>query len=205
MIMRPPAGAMIGYVGVPPVLRAPPDPALRPPVGARTGTATIGMTTVLPPLLTVSVTVSPGAFDRTSTMRPVASATFWPSTLVMTSPVLRPAFSDGPPAVTGHRARYPALPLLGGALSQVATVVLDDLDLALEDEGVGPRGGVLEQAVLLVVDLGEVGELRQVAAQQRQVVALVHATQAPQAVEVPSSILPSQLLSRPSSSSGAPG
>jgi predicted O-methyltransferase YrrM len=36
-------------------------------------------------------------------------------------------FVDGPPAGTGHQARYPALPLLSGALSPVATVVLDDL------------------------------------------------------------------------------
>jgi hypothetical protein len=36
-------------------------------------------------------------------------------------------FIDGPPATTGHQARYPALPLLGGSLSPVATAVLDDL------------------------------------------------------------------------------
>jgi len=36
-------------------------------------------------------------------------------------------FVDGPPANTGHQARYPALPLLGGSLSPVATAVLDDL------------------------------------------------------------------------------
>ena len=36
-------------------------------------------------------------------------------------------FVDGPPAVTGPKARYPALPLLGGALSPSATIVLDDL------------------------------------------------------------------------------
>jgi len=36
-------------------------------------------------------------------------------------------FVDGPPATTGHQARYPALPLLGGALSPAATAVLDDL------------------------------------------------------------------------------
>ena len=36
-------------------------------------------------------------------------------------------FVDGPPATTGHQARYPALPLLSGSLSAVATVVLDDL------------------------------------------------------------------------------
>ena len=36
-------------------------------------------------------------------------------------------FIDGPPATTGHQARYPALPLLSGSLSPVATVVLDDL------------------------------------------------------------------------------
>jgi predicted O-methyltransferase YrrM len=36
-------------------------------------------------------------------------------------------FVDGPPATTGHQARYPALPLLGGSLSRAATVVLDDL------------------------------------------------------------------------------
>jgi len=36
-------------------------------------------------------------------------------------------FVDGPPAATGHQARYPALPLLSGALSPGATVVLDDL------------------------------------------------------------------------------
>jgi predicted O-methyltransferase YrrM len=36
-------------------------------------------------------------------------------------------FVDGPPAATGHQARYPALPLLSGALSPAATIVLDDL------------------------------------------------------------------------------
>jgi predicted O-methyltransferase YrrM len=36
-------------------------------------------------------------------------------------------FVDGPPATTGHQARYPALPLLRGSLSPVATAVLDDL------------------------------------------------------------------------------
>ncbi len=36
-------------------------------------------------------------------------------------------FVDGPPAATGHQARYPALPLLSGSLSPGATVVLDDL------------------------------------------------------------------------------
>lgn len=36
-------------------------------------------------------------------------------------------FVDGPPASTGDQARYPALPLLGPALSPDATVVLDDL------------------------------------------------------------------------------
>ena len=36
-------------------------------------------------------------------------------------------FVDGPPATTGHQARYPALPLLSGLLSPVATAVLDDL------------------------------------------------------------------------------
>jgi len=36
-------------------------------------------------------------------------------------------FVDGPPAATGDRARYPALPLLSGSLSPAATVVLDDL------------------------------------------------------------------------------
>ena len=36
-------------------------------------------------------------------------------------------FVDGPPATTGHQARYPALPLLSRALSPVATAVLDDL------------------------------------------------------------------------------
>ena len=36
-------------------------------------------------------------------------------------------FVDGPPTATGHRARYPALPLLSPALSPAATVVLDDL------------------------------------------------------------------------------
>jgi predicted O-methyltransferase YrrM len=36
-------------------------------------------------------------------------------------------FVDGPPAATGHQARYPALPLLSGSLSPVAAVVLDDL------------------------------------------------------------------------------
>jgi predicted O-methyltransferase YrrM len=39
-------------------------------------------------------------------------------------------FVDGPPATTGHQARYPALPLLSGSLSPVATVVLDDLVVA---------------------------------------------------------------------------
>ena len=36
-------------------------------------------------------------------------------------------FVDGPPATTGHQARYPALPLLSRSLSPVVTVVLDDL------------------------------------------------------------------------------
>jgi predicted O-methyltransferase YrrM len=36
-------------------------------------------------------------------------------------------FVDGPPAATGHQARYPALPLLSEALSPAATIVLDDL------------------------------------------------------------------------------
>jgi predicted O-methyltransferase YrrM len=36
-------------------------------------------------------------------------------------------FVDGPPATTGHRARYPALPLLRGSMSPAATAVLDDL------------------------------------------------------------------------------
>ena len=36
-------------------------------------------------------------------------------------------FVDGPPATTGHQARYPALPLLSGLLSPIATAVLDDL------------------------------------------------------------------------------
>ena len=36
-------------------------------------------------------------------------------------------FVDGPPAATGHQARYPALPLLSGSMSPVATAVLDDL------------------------------------------------------------------------------
>ena len=36
-------------------------------------------------------------------------------------------FVDGPPAATGHQARYPALPLLNAALSPAATIVLDDL------------------------------------------------------------------------------
>ncbi len=36
-------------------------------------------------------------------------------------------FVDGPPATTGHQARYPALPLLSGSLSPAATAVLDDL------------------------------------------------------------------------------
>jgi predicted O-methyltransferase YrrM len=36
-------------------------------------------------------------------------------------------FVDGPPATTAPLARYPALPLLNGSLSPVATAVLDDL------------------------------------------------------------------------------
>ena len=36
-------------------------------------------------------------------------------------------FVDGPPAATGHQARYPGLPLLSDSLSPVATIVLDDL------------------------------------------------------------------------------
>jgi predicted O-methyltransferase YrrM len=36
-------------------------------------------------------------------------------------------FVDGPPAGTGSKARYPALPLLKEALSVAATIVLDDL------------------------------------------------------------------------------
>ena len=36
-------------------------------------------------------------------------------------------FVDGPPATTGHQARYPALPLLSGSLSPAPVAVLDDL------------------------------------------------------------------------------
>jgi len=36
-------------------------------------------------------------------------------------------FVDGPPAATGSKARYPALPLLREALNPAATIVLDDL------------------------------------------------------------------------------
>jgi predicted O-methyltransferase YrrM len=36
-------------------------------------------------------------------------------------------FVDGPPATTGHQARFPALPLLSESLSPAATAVLDDL------------------------------------------------------------------------------
>ena len=36
-------------------------------------------------------------------------------------------FVDGPPATTGHQARYPALPLLRESLNPAATAVLDDL------------------------------------------------------------------------------
>ncbi|HEX6526841.1 MAG TPA: class I SAM-dependent methyltransferase [Streptosporangiaceae bacterium] len=36
-------------------------------------------------------------------------------------------FVDGPPAATGHQARYPALPLLSRALSPTAIVAIDDL------------------------------------------------------------------------------
>jgi predicted O-methyltransferase YrrM len=36
-------------------------------------------------------------------------------------------FVDGPPAATGSKARYPALPLLREALNPATTVVLDDL------------------------------------------------------------------------------
>jgi predicted O-methyltransferase YrrM len=36
-------------------------------------------------------------------------------------------FVDGPPAATGHQARYPALPLLSESLSPAAAIVLDDL------------------------------------------------------------------------------
>lgn len=36
-------------------------------------------------------------------------------------------FVDGPPAATGPKARYPALPLLSGSLSRSAAIVLDDL------------------------------------------------------------------------------
>jgi hypothetical protein len=39
-------------------------------------------------------------------------------------------FVDGPPAATGHHARYPALPLLSESLSPAATIVLDDLVVA---------------------------------------------------------------------------
>ncbi len=39
-------------------------------------------------------------------------------------------FVDGPPAATGHQARYPALPLLSGSLSPGAIAVLDDLVVA---------------------------------------------------------------------------
>jgi predicted O-methyltransferase YrrM len=36
-------------------------------------------------------------------------------------------FVDGPPAATGHQARYPALPLLSESMSPSAIAVLDDL------------------------------------------------------------------------------
>jgi predicted O-methyltransferase YrrM len=36
-------------------------------------------------------------------------------------------FVDGPPAATGHQARYPALPLLSESMSPGAIAVLDDL------------------------------------------------------------------------------
>lgn len=36
-------------------------------------------------------------------------------------------FVDGPPAATGPKARYPALPLLSGSLRRGAAIVLDDL------------------------------------------------------------------------------
>ncbi len=38
-----------------------------------------------------------------------------------------PQAAAGPPATTGHQARYPALPLLSGSLSPAATAFLDDL------------------------------------------------------------------------------
>ncbi len=41
---------------------------------------------------------------------------------------------DGPPGGTGERARYPALPLLADRLAAGATVILDDLDRADEQE-----------------------------------------------------------------------
>jgi hypothetical protein len=53
----------------------------------------------------------------------------------------------------------------------------------LEDEGVRARRDVADQPVLGVVDLGVVGDLRQVAAQQRQVMALVDAADPPHAVD----------------------
>lgn len=45
---------------------------------------------------------------------------------------------DGPPGGTGARARYPALPLLADRLAPGATVILDDLDRADEQE-IGQR------------------------------------------------------------------
>ncbi len=53
----------------------------------------------------------------------------------------------------------------------------------LQDEHVGARRGALEPAVLPVVDAGKVAELGQVAAHQRQVVAVIDAAQPAQALD----------------------
>lgn len=65
---------------------------------------------------------------------------------------------DGPPAKTGHQARYPALPVLSSKLAPGARVVLDDARRSEErrtvdrwrDEGlVGPDARGVQSAVLL--------------------------------------------------------
>ena len=56
-----------------------------------------------------------------------------------------------------------------------------DFFRGFEDEGPGARRGQLQQPVLGIVDLGEVADFRQVAAQHRQVVAFVQAAQPAQA------------------------
>jgi predicted O-methyltransferase YrrM len=62
-------------------------------------------------------------------------------------------FVDGPPADTGEHARYPAVPLLHDALSESATVILDDLIRTDEQQVVQQWLDELQDLVSKIVDL----------------------------------------------------